>query len=158
MPNILRMTVQIFAMWSPGDFNAFWISSAIAFAREIFGVLSMSCSWAFRMSWRIASHVLCVIWQKKSSSSISPASSVFELKSPSTSRCWRVSSSRCPSQSVIIPSACDLQRQRHRGRYTSSALAASSYPFVGLPTRNTLYYNLFPSDNFSKSDYTFSMG
>ena len=28
----------------------------------------MSCSWAFRMSWRMASHVLCVTWQKKSSS------------------------------------------------------------------------------------------
>lgn len=46
----LKMTFQIFARWSPGDFNAFWISSAIFFAREKSGVLSMSCSWALRIS------------------------------------------------------------------------------------------------------------
>lgn len=41
---------------SLGNRRAFWISFAIFFAREKSGVLSMSCSWALRMSWRIASH------------------------------------------------------------------------------------------------------
>lgn len=40
------------------------------------GVLSISCSGAFRMSWRMAYHVLWVIWQKKSSSSTCAASRV----------------------------------------------------------------------------------
>lgn len=58
------MIFQIFVRWSPGAARAFLISRAIFFAREKSGVLSMSCSWAFRMSWRMASHVLCVTWQK----------------------------------------------------------------------------------------------
>lgn len=32
--SILKMPFQISARWSPGDFNAFWISSAIFFAWE----------------------------------------------------------------------------------------------------------------------------
>jgi hypothetical protein len=34
----------------------------------------------------------------------------------------------------------------HRGRYTSPALAAASYPFVDLPSENVLLCKLFPAD------------
>lgn len=34
----------------------------------------------------------------------------------------------------------------HRGRYTSPALAAASYPFVDLPSENVLRCKPFPAD------------
>ncbi len=37
----------------------------------------------------------------------------------------------------------------HRGSFTSSALAAASYPFVDLPPGNTLRCKLFPSSKFT---------
>ena len=36
----------------------------------------------------------------------------------------------------------------NRGRYASPALAAASYPFVDLPSGDTLRYKLFPADKF----------
>ena len=38
----------------------------------------------------------------------------------------------------------------NRGRYTSPALAAASYPFVDLPSGDTLRCKLFPADKFYK--------
>ena len=38
----------------------------------------------------------------------------------------------------------------NRGRYASPALAAASYPFVNLPSGDTLRCKLFPADKFYK--------
>ena len=38
----------------------------------------------------------------------------------------------------------------YRGRYASPALAAASYPFVDLPSGDTLRCKLFPADKFYK--------
>ena len=38
----------------------------------------------------------------------------------------------------------------NRGRYASPALAAASYPFVDLPSGDTLCCKLFPADKFYK--------
>ena len=54
---------------SPGDCIAFWTSRISSSAGVVSGALSLSFSCALRMSWRMVSHVLCVTWQKKSSSS-----------------------------------------------------------------------------------------
>ena len=43
----------------------------------------------------------------------------------------------------------------NRGRYTSPALAAASYPFVDLPVGDTLRCKLFPADKFHKICYLF---
>ena len=48
---------------------AFWTSRISSSAGVVSGALSLSFSCALRMSWRMVSHVLCVTWQKKSSSS-----------------------------------------------------------------------------------------
>ena len=49
---------------SPGDCMAFWTSRISSSAGVVSGALSLSLSWALRMSCRMASHVLCVTWQK----------------------------------------------------------------------------------------------
>jgi len=38
----------------------------------------------------------------------------------------------------------------NRGRYASPALAAASYPFVDLPSGDTLRCKLFPADKYIK--------
>ena len=43
----------------------------------------------------------------------------------------------------------------NRGRYASPALAAASYPFVDLPSGDTLRCKLFPADKFHKICYLF---
>ena len=43
----------------------------------------------------------------------------------------------------------------NRGRYASPALAAASYPFVDLPSGDTLLCNLFPADKFYKHSLYF---
>ena len=43
----------------------------------------------------------------------------------------------------------------YRGRYASPALAAASYPFVDLPSGDTLRCKLFPADKFHKICYLF---
>ena len=43
----------------------------------------------------------------------------------------------------------------YRGRYTSPALAAASYPFVDLPSGDTLRCKLFPNGKFHKICYLF---
>ncbi|EDP20540.1 hypothetical protein FAEPRAM212_03337 [Faecalibacterium prausnitzii M21/2] len=43
----------------------------------------------------------------------------------------------------------------YRGRYASPALAAASYPFVDLPSGDTLRCKLFPADKFHKIRYLF---
>ena len=64
---------------SPGDCMAFWTSRISSSAGVVSGALSLSFSWVLRMSCRMASHVLCVTWQKKSSSCICPASKIFQI-------------------------------------------------------------------------------
>ena len=43
----------------------------------------------------------------------------------------------------------------NRGRYASPALAFASYPFVDLPSGDTLHCKLFPADKFYKIYYLF---
>ncbi len=47
-------------------------------------------------------------------------------------------------------SAVMVCSKSYRGRYTSPALAAASYPFVDLPSGDTLRCKLFPADKFYK--------
>ena len=52
------------------------------------GILSISCSWFLRISFIILSHVLWVIWQKKSSSPTWAADRVLKVWSLDTSGYW----------------------------------------------------------------------
>ena len=63
-----------------------------------------------------------------------------------------------PVRCVLLKAPCreqnDFRRfsvcpNHYRGRYTSPALAAASYPFVDLPPGNTLRRKLFPSSKFT---------
>ena len=47
-------------------------------------------------------------------------------------------------------SAVMVCSKSYRGRYASPALAAASYPFVDLPSGDTLRCKLFPADKFYK--------
>ena len=47
------------------------------------------------------------------------------------------------------------RQKSYRGRYASPALATTSYPFVDLPSGDTLRYKLFPADKFHKICYLF---
>ena len=49
----------------------------------------------------------------------------------------------------MIFSTVAAASNHHRGRYTSPALAAASYPFVDLPPGNTLRCKLFPFSKFT---------
>ena len=53
-------------------------------------------------------------------------------------------------------SAVMVCSKSNRGRYTSPALAAASYPFVDLPSGDTLRCKLFPADKFHKICYLFN--
>ncbi len=44
-----------------------------------------------------------------------------------------------------------------QGRYASPALAAASYPFVDLPSGDTLRCKLFPGDKFYKISLYFEV-
>lgn len=46
----------------------------------------------------------------------------------------------------MIPRSILAAVNHHRGRYTSPALAAASYPFVDLPSENVLRCKPFPAD------------
>ena len=50
----------------------------------------------------------------------------------------------------MIARSVPAPANHHRGSYTSPALAAASYPFVDLPSGDTLRCKLFPADKFYK--------
>ena len=50
----------------------------------------------------------------------------------------------------LILVAVKVCSKSYRGRYASPALAAASYPFVDLPSGDTLRCKLFPADKFHK--------
>ena len=50
----------------------------------------------------------------------------------------------------MISSTLAAASNHHRGRYASPALAAASYPFVDLPSGDTLRCKLFPADKLYK--------
>ena len=56
----------------------------------------------------------------------------------------------------MIASTLATASNHHRGRYTSPALAAASYPFVDLLNGNTLRCKLFPSSKFYNRPLYFS--
>ena len=51
---------------------------------------------------------------------------------------------------ICLFSAVKVCSKSYRGRYASPALAAASYPFVYLPSGDTLRCKLFPADKFHK--------
>ena len=50
----------------------------------------------------------------------------------------------------MLAFAVKVCSKSYRGRYASPALAATSYPFVDLPSGDTLRCKLFPADKFYK--------
>ena len=60
-----------------------------------------------------------------------------------------------PCRERMIARSVPASVNHHRGSYTSPALAAASYPFVGLPPGNTLRCKLFPSSKFYQSSYPY---
>jgi len=55
----------------------------------------------------------------------------------------------------MIFSTIAAASNHHRGRYTSPALAAASYPFVDLSAGNSLQRKVFPSGKFIQVNCTF---
>ena len=60
-----------------------------------------------------------------------------------------------PCRERMIARSVPASVNHHRGSYTSPALAAASYPFVGLPPGNTLRCKLFPFSKFYQSSYPY---
>ena len=59
-------------------------------------------------------------------------------------------SPKAPHRRAVIFRSLMVCSKSNRGRYASPALAAASYPFVDLPSGDTLRCKLFPADKFYK--------
>ena len=59
-------------------------------------------------------------------------------------------SPKAPRRRAVIFRSLMVCSKSNRGRYASPALAATSYPFVDLPSGDTLRCKLFPADKFYK--------
>ena len=59
-------------------------------------------------------------------------------------------SPKAPRRRAVIFRSLMVCSKSNRGRYASPALAAASYPFVDLPSGDTLRCKLFPADKFYK--------